>query len=48
MEGAEKTNTNDLKKVMSFPMVILTIINMVIGSGIFFKAQGVFTITGGV
>ena len=47
MEGAEKTNTNDLKKVMSFPMVILTIINMVIGSGIFFKAQGVFTITGG-
>ena len=36
-----------LKKVMSFPMVILTIINMVIGSGIFFKAQGVFTITGG-
>lgn len=44
----EKTSgKSGLKKVLSFPMVVLIIINMVIGSGVFFKAQGVFTITKG-
>lgn len=39
------TGDNTLKKVLGLPTAIFLVINMIIGSGIFFKAQGVLQIT---
>lgn len=38
---------NELKKVLGLPTATLLVINMIVGSGIFFKAQGVLQITKG-
>lgn len=40
-------NKNELKKVLGLPTATLLVINMIVGSGIFFKAQGVLQITKG-
>ena len=40
-------NKNELKKVLGLPTATLLVINMIVGSGIFFKAQGVLQITTG-
>ena len=38
---------NSLKKVLGLPTATFLVINMIIGSGIFFKAQGVLEATKG-
>lgn len=43
----DTNNNNSLKRVLGLPTATLLVINMIIGSGIFFKASGVLEITKG-